>query len=190
MLKPPVGNAGLRGWRVPGHDRGRPNSRTDYHCEPGEELFYQLKGDITLKVIEDGVPRDVTIHEGDIFLLPADTMHSPRRPAGTLGMVVERQRPEDEEESITWYCDNCGNMLYQFNGVITDLGTQLKPVMERSGPTLTCTPARSAARSCRRRRRRRSESFVPLDRIDVHTHILPPAWPDQRPASATAAGRS
>ena len=30
-----------------------PNSRTDYHCEPGEELFYQLKGGITLKVIED-----------------------------------------------------------------------------------------------------------------------------------------
>ncbi len=130
-LKPPVGNKLLFGdgefqvMIVAG-----PNTRRDFHCEPGEELFYQLKGDITLKVIEDGTVRDVVIHEGDIFLLPADTIHSPRRPAGTLGMVVERQRREDEEESVTWYCESCGNMLYQFVGVITSLDTQLKPVMD------------------------------------------------------------
>ncbi|MFN8518536.1 MAG: 3-hydroxyanthranilate 3,4-dioxygenase [Chloroflexota bacterium] len=131
-LKPPVGNKLLYGQDsefqvmiVAG-----PNVRTDYHCEPGEELFYQLKGDITLKVIEDGVSRDIPIREGEIFLLPGNTIHSPRRPAGTMGMVVERQRREDEEESVTWYCDNCGTQLYQFVGVITDLGTQLKPVME------------------------------------------------------------
>ena len=92
-LKPPVGNKMLYGdgefqvMIVAG-----PNTRRDYHCEPGEELFYQLKGDIMLKLIEDGVPRDVIIHEGDTFLLPANTIHSPRRPAGTMGMVVERQR--------------------------------------------------------------------------------------------------
>jgi len=130
-LKPPVGNKLLFGdgefqvMIVAG-----PNTRRDFHCEPGEELFYQLKGDITLKVIEDGTVRDVVIHEGDIFLLPGDTIHSPRRPAGTLGMVVERQRREDEEESVTWYCENCGNMLHQFVGVITSLDTQLKPVMD------------------------------------------------------------
>lgn len=132
-LQPPVGNKLMYGkdsefqvMIVAG-----PNTRTDYHCEPGEELFYQLKGTITLKVIEDGVMRDIPIREGEIFLLPSDTIHSPRRPAGTVGLVVERQRREDEEESITWYCDQCGNQLYQFRGVITDLGTQLKPVMER-----------------------------------------------------------
>jgi 3-hydroxyanthranilate 3,4-dioxygenase len=130
-LQPPVGNKLLYGagefqvMIVAG-----PNVRTDYHCEPGEELFYQLKGEITLKLIEDGVPRDVSIKEGEIFLLPGNTIHSPRRPAGTMGLVVERQRRPDEEESITWYCDSCGHQLYQFVGVITDLGTQLKPVME------------------------------------------------------------
>jgi len=141
-LKPPVGNKMLYGagefqvMIVAG-----PNTRRDYHCEPGEELFYQLKGDITLKLIEDGVPRDVIIHEGDTFLLPANTIHSPRRPAGTLGMVVERQRAADEEESITWYCESCGNQLHQFVGVITDLGTQLKPVMDAfwaDASLLTC----------------------------------------------------
>jgi len=130
VLKPPVGNKLLFGdgefqvMIVAG-----PNSRRDFHCEPGEELFYQLKGDITLKVIEDDAIRDIAIREGEIFLLPANTIHSPRRPAGTIGMVVERQRHEDEEESITWYCEQCGNMLHQFRGVITDLGTQLTPVM-------------------------------------------------------------
>jgi 3-hydroxyanthranilate 3,4-dioxygenase len=144
-LKPPVGNKLLYGdgefqvMIVAG-----PNTRRDFHCEPGEELFYQLKGDIMLKLIEDGVPRDVIIHEGDTFLLPANTIHSPRRPAGTLGMVVERQRTEDEEETITWYCETCGNLLYQFKGVITDLGTQLKPVMD----TFWATPDLHTCKVC------------------------------------------
>ena len=33
---------------------GGPNDRPDYHDDPLEEFFYQLKGDITLRVIDDG----------------------------------------------------------------------------------------------------------------------------------------
>lgn len=143
VLKPPVGNAMVyKDGEFQVMIVAGPNSRTDYHCEPGEELFYQLKGGITLKVIEDGQMRDIHIREGEIFLLPANTIHSPRRPVDTIGLVVERQRHEDEEESIRWMCDACGNLLYMFTGVITDLGTQLKPVMEEfwSRPDLrTCS---------------------------------------------------
>src|SRR5688500_7906675 len=81
-LKPPVGNAQV--W----HDRefmvtlvGGPNSRTDFHVNQGEEFFYQLEGDITLKVLQAGKPVDIPIREGDIFLLPKNVPHSPRRPA-------------------------------------------------------------------------------------------------------------
>jgi len=131
VLKPPVGNAMVyKDGEFQVMIVAGPNSRTDYHCEPGEELFYQLKGDITLKIIEDGAPRDLYIREGEIFLLPAETVHSPRRPIDTIGLVVERQRHEDEEESVRWICDSCGNLLYLHQQVITDLGTQLKPVME------------------------------------------------------------
>ena len=33
---------------------GGPNSRKDYHFDEGEEFFYQLEGDITVKIQEDG----------------------------------------------------------------------------------------------------------------------------------------
>src|SRR5437868_7228550 len=87
QLKPPVGNKCI--WE----DRefivmavGGPNSRTDYHVNGGEEFFYQVEGDIVLKVIEDGKPVDVPIRQGDILLLPPNTPHSPRRPANTVGL--------------------------------------------------------------------------------------------------------
>ena len=69
---------------------GGPNQRTDYHINPGEELFYQVEGDIVLRVIEDGQPRDMPIRQGELFLLPAGVPHSPQRPADTVGLVVER----------------------------------------------------------------------------------------------------
>ena len=32
---------------------GGPNARRDYHLDEGPELFYQIEGDMLLKVIED-----------------------------------------------------------------------------------------------------------------------------------------
>ncbi len=133
LLKPPVGNKLVfEGTDTVVQVVGGPNARADYHDDPVEEFFYQLKGNMVLRVVEeDGEPpRDIHIREGELFLLPANTVHSPRRPVDTIGLVVERQRHEDEEESIRWLCDSCGNLLYLHQQVITDLGTQLKPVME------------------------------------------------------------
>jgi 3-hydroxyanthranilate 3,4-dioxygenase len=132
LLKPPVGNKMI--WQ----DTeflvmivGGPNARKDYHVEDGEELFYQIEGDITVKVLEDGKPRDVVVREGDIFLLPAGVPHSPQRPAGTVGMVVERMRKPEERDHLKWFCERCGDVLHDASFHCKDLGTELKPIIER-----------------------------------------------------------
>ena len=132
FLKPPVGN------RCVFRDSefiimvvGGPNSRTDYHVDPSEEFFYQLEGDMVLKTIQDGRPEDVPIREGDILLLPSNVPHSPRRPANTVGLVVERVRRPDEIEGFEWYCERCNRKLYQEYLHISNIETQLPPVFER-----------------------------------------------------------
>ncbi|MBK8712888.1 MAG: 3-hydroxyanthranilate 3,4-dioxygenase [Niastella sp.] len=131
LLKPPVGNQCIY------KDAenfivmivGGPNSRKDYHYNETEELYYQLEGDIVVKIIEDGKPRDIHINEGDMFLLPPQTPHSPQRGPGTIGLVIEKVR-ENEKDGFLWYCENCGNKLYEEYEVINDIVSQLPPIME------------------------------------------------------------
>ena len=132
LLKPPVGN------KVVWKDRefiimvvGGPNSRTDYHINGGEEFFYQIEGNMVLKVIEDGKPVDLAIAEGEIFLLQPNVPHSPRRPAGTVGLVIERQRREGEQDGLAWYCEACGHVLYEERFQLHNIETQFPPVFNR-----------------------------------------------------------
>jgi 3-hydroxyanthranilate 3,4-dioxygenase len=132
LLKPPVGN------KLIFEDRefivmvvGGPNSRTDYHVNGGEELFYQVEGDIVLKVIDEGKPVEVPIREGEMFLLPKNTPHSPRRPANTVGLVIERQRLEGEMDGFLWFCESCGAKLYEESFQLTDIASQFPPIFER-----------------------------------------------------------
>jgi 3-hydroxyanthranilate 3,4-dioxygenase len=110
---------------------GGPNSRKDYHVDPGQEFFYQLEGDMVLKTIQNGKPVEVPIREGELLLLPANVPHSPQRFANTVGLVVERQRRPGEQDGFQWYCENCGNLLYEEFFELTNIETQLAPVFER-----------------------------------------------------------
>ncbi|CAN5127680.1 3-hydroxyanthranilate 3,4-dioxygenase [soil metagenome] len=110
---------------------GGPNSRKDYHDDPGEELFYQLEGDMLLKTMQNGQPVDIPIREGEIFLLPAGLPHSPQRYADTVGVVVERRREPDEKDGFLWFCDNCHHRLYDEYLHVHDIENQLPPVFER-----------------------------------------------------------
>jgi 3-hydroxyanthranilate 3,4-dioxygenase len=131
LLKPPVGNQQV----YKGNDDfiimvvGGPNSRKDYHYNETEEFFYQIEGDITLKIIQNGKPTDIPIKEGEIFLLPAGVPHSPRRPANTIGLVVEVYRKPGQKDGFLWYCENCGTKLYEEYTEVTDIVNQLPVIM-------------------------------------------------------------
>jgi len=131
LLKPPVGNKMI--WKDSEFlvmAVGGPNQRKDFHVEDGEEFFYQVEGDIVVRIIEDGKVRDITIREGEMFLLPAGIPHSPQRPANTVGLVIERQRADSEHDHLRWFCEKCGEMLYDASFQLVDLGKQLKPIIE------------------------------------------------------------
>lgn len=144
LLKPPVGNALVfRDTDFQVMIVGGPNRRNDYHIDPYEELFYQLEGDIVVRVMEEAGPRDIAIREGDIFLLPPHIPHSPQRGAGTVGMVIERARPAGDLDRFRWYCGGCNAVLHEAALHVSDLGTQLKPVLEAVAQDATL-------RTCRR----------------------------------------
>jgi 3-hydroxyanthranilate 3,4-dioxygenase len=133
LLKPPVGNQqvykGNKDFIV--MVVGGPNSRKDFHYNEGEELFFQLEGDITVKIIEDGKQVDISVKEGDIFLLPPRTPHLPQRPANTVGLVIERHRDQKEKDGFLWFCEKCGNKLYEEFIDLTDIVKQLPVVMDK-----------------------------------------------------------
>ncbi|MEP7170138.1 MAG: 3-hydroxyanthranilate 3,4-dioxygenase, partial [Bacteroidota bacterium] len=110
---------------------GGPNARKDYHFEDGEELFYQLEGDITVKIQEDGKPVDVNIKEGEMFLLPPHIYHCPQRPANTIGLVVERVRKEPERDSCVWFCEKCNNKMHEEVFVMKDIVNQLPAILNK-----------------------------------------------------------
>lgn len=110
---------------------GGPNSRSDYHWDPGEEFFYQVEGDMLLKTVQDGKIVDIPIREGEMMLLPAGVPHSPQRFANTVGLVIERKRRSDEQDGFMWFCEQCGQKLYEEFLHVSDIVAQLPPVFER-----------------------------------------------------------
>jgi len=107
LLKPPVGNKNL--YTEAGDYIvmivGGPNARNDYHYNETEELFYQIEGDINVRIQEDGKAVDIPIKQGEMFLLPANVPHQPQRGENTVGLVIEVKRadpfrPQNSLESI------------------------------------------------------------------------------------------
>jgi 3-hydroxyanthranilate 3,4-dioxygenase len=131
LLKPPVGNACIWNSNFLVMVVGGPNQRADYHVNPGEELFYQIEGDIVLKVVEDGQPRDIRIRQGEIFLLSAKVPHSPQRPANTVGLVVEQPKAFKENHHLRWYCRHCGAVVHDAEFLPADIGKQIKAMTEK-----------------------------------------------------------
>ena len=131
LLKPPVGNQYLyRGEDFFVMIIGGPNARNDFHITASEEFFFQIKGDIVVRIREDGRIIDYPVREGETFFIPPNVPHSPQRGPGTIGMVVERNRPEGETEHLVFYCENCGELVHDLEFDMKDIVEHFKQMME------------------------------------------------------------
>jgi 3-hydroxyanthranilate 3,4-dioxygenase len=134
-LRPPVGNAQV--WEdgeMMVTVVGGPNQRRDYHDDPTEEFFYQLRGNISLRIMETPgkPPLEIPVHEGEIFLLPKHMRHSPQRPeAGSIGVVVEMPRPDGAVDGFEWYCPNCYHLVHRAEVKLKSIVRDLPPLFEQ-----------------------------------------------------------
>ncbi|AUH68842.1 MULTISPECIES: 3-hydroxyanthranilate 3,4-dioxygenase [Gordonia] len=144
LLKPPVNNQMM----ALGDDFiiqvvGGPNERYDYHYEPYEEWFYQLRGDIHVNLMTEDGPRRVDVREGETWLMPANIPHSPQRPdPDSIGLVIERVRKEGTLEKFQWYCLECHTKLHEVELQVRDLVEDMPPVFDSFGSD-------EQARTCR-----------------------------------------
>lgn len=130
LLRPPVSNKNLY------HEAGDfivmivggPNARKDYHYNESEELFYQIEGDICVRIQEDGKARDIIIKEGEMFLLPRNTPHSPMRGENTVGLVIEKVRKgTDLQDGLMWFCEECNNKLHEYRFPLSNIENDFIP---------------------------------------------------------------
>jgi len=129
LLKPPVGNKNLY---PEGEDYivmivGGPNARKDYHYNETEELFYQLEGNITVRIQDEGKAVDVHLGPGDMFLLPPKVPHNPQRSAGSIGLVIERVRGAEYTDGLLWFCEKCNHKLHETYFPLTNIEKDFLP---------------------------------------------------------------
>lgn len=110
---------------------GGPNQRTDFHYEPYEEWFYQYRGNMHVNIqTPEGLKR-IDIREGEMWLLPGNTYHSPQRPeAGSIGIVLERIRDEGTLEKFAWFCPNCNHKVHEVELQVRSIVDDLPPVFK------------------------------------------------------------
>ena len=130
LLKPPIGNKNL--YKEAGDFIvmvvGGPNARKDYHYNEAEELFYQLEGDILVKIQHEGKAKDIVIKEGEMFLLPANVPHSPIRGENTVGLVIELVRKgTDLIDGLFWFCEKCNTELKHYRFPLNNIEDDFIP---------------------------------------------------------------
>jgi 3-hydroxyanthranilate 3,4-dioxygenase len=132
LLKPPVGNKQM----FPTGDDfitmvvGGPNQRTDFHVDPYEELFYQIRGHAHVNVMTEDGPVRVDLNEGEMWVLPRNMPHSPQRAADSIGLVIERVREPGVLEKFRWYCESCNAIVHEVELQVTDIVADLPPVFK------------------------------------------------------------
>lgn len=121
-----------------------PNRRKDFHINPGDEIFYQLEGELNLHYLKDGKVQLSVLKAGDLFLMPARVPHSPRRADGSWTFVVERTRGRAEMDRFIWPCEKCGHSLYETEVRFDDPSDAVRKATD----SLKSDPALATCKKC------------------------------------------
>lgn len=92
-----------------------------------------MKGEITLRVDDDGSFKSVVVPQGSVYLLPSHVAFSAQRPEGSIGLRITRSRRERELDGIRWYCRTCNAIVLEEYFQFTDSGKScLIPLLKRN----------------------------------------------------------
>jgi 3-hydroxyanthranilate 3,4-dioxygenase len=132
-----------------------PNNRNDYHVNPTEELFYQLKGDIAVRIrpLDGTPPHEVVIREGEMWLCPRNVPHRPQRPENTVGLIVEFPRPAGTSDGLRWYCNRDTHLVHEATFRLKHIDEDLHRIMDNfwNGPesARTCKECKTVVQRAR-----------------------------------------
>ena len=132
LLKPPVGNKKVfEDGDMTVQVVGGPNERADYHDDPVEEFFYQLKGNMVLKVGDNGNFYDVPIKRGR-GVPAAAACAALAAAAGGLDRAGGRAERYDDDphDAFEWYCFECGALVHRIEVKVEHLVRDLPPLYE------------------------------------------------------------
>jgi 3-hydroxyanthranilate 3,4-dioxygenase len=169
-MKPPVSNKYL----YDGEDFfvmviNGPNSRNDFHVTNSEEFFFQVKGDIVVRIIEDGKIKDMIVREGETLFIPGNVPHSPTRPPNTIGMVVERRRPAGETEHLQFYCDNCEHLVYDLEFDCADIVNHFSQAMKEFWANSQLNTCKNCGKQVTKAKPIKRIQFEPVVKIERET---------------------
>ena len=95
--------------------------RKDFHVDPSDEVTLQLSGVQNLVYLTpEGKQQTAVINAGQMILCPGGVPHSPRVTDGSWFIVFERKRKTGEKDHFIWFCDRCGDKLYQVSVEVGD----------------------------------------------------------------------
>jgi len=129
-----------------------PNTRLDFHIDPGDEFFYQVEGEMELVVKPEGEGRQtVRINQGEIFVCPGGVPHSPRRFENTWGLVIERSVDRKNRKSLFGSANSATRWFFLVSS-IRAISRHKSPPSTRNLTTIRAfVPASPAVMSFRKR---------------------------------------
>jgi 3-hydroxyanthranilate 3,4-dioxygenase len=95
--------------------------RWDFHIDPADEVTLQLTGVQNLVYRDEaGKEQTAVIKAGQILLCPAGVPHSPRLEPDSWFIVFERKRRPGEIDHFKWFCNQCGEKVYEASTEVGD----------------------------------------------------------------------